>query len=279
MPAYALLGATGSTGSSILRCLLSEPPEDLQLNILVRSKSKLQNAFPNLAETAPFRIRIFEGDSTDPGALKPCLEDAVVVFMCVAQNESKRGMTLSYDTAAAIIATLKGLCKLQGDEYNPPTILQLRSASLNPPLARQVPWLVHQIVAFCLHHGYVDIKRACGLYESAAEEMLLDYIFVDPPTIHDAPGAERTGHKLISTEKQEVALSCADLGAAFCETAERRAEFRNQPVGVTATGKVKERWGVLARYLASGAKNRMLGFMAEKTPDLSIISVFSYCGM
>jgi oxidoreductase AflX len=277
MPTYALLGATGSTGSAVLRCLLSEPPQDVNLNILVRSRSKLLRAFPKLEDTAALRIRIVEGTSTDPVSLEPCLENAVVVFMCVGQNESKPGSTLCYDTATALIDTLKNLRKRQGNGYKPPTTLQLRTASLNPALARQVPHFVHKLVSFCLHYNYVDVKRTCSLYESAArEERLLHYIFVDPPTIHDGDGTQRTGHKLIATEKQEIALSYADLGAACCEIATRGAEFRNRPVGVTATGKVNETWGVLAGYLVSGAKNRILGLMEETA---SVVRLLMYCGM
>lgn len=263
MPTYALLGATGSTGSAVLRCLLSEPSEDTKLNILVRSKSKLLKAFPNLEKATALRTQIIEGSSTDPAALEDCLDDADVVFMCVGSNESKAGTSLSFDTANAIIRTLQMLRKLQGSEYKIPTIIQLRSASLNPALARQAPRLVRRAVSFCLHYNYEDIKRACALYEVAASQDLLDYIFVDPPTIHDADGITRTGYKLISTETQETALSYADLGAAICEIAAQGDELRNQPVGVTATGNVKVTWGVLAGFLARGAKNRVSGKLSE----------------
>ena len=51
----------------------------------------------------------------------------------------------------------------------------------------------------------------------------------------------------------------ADLGAAFCEVAERRAEFREQAVLVSSVGKVTETWGILAGYLSRGAKGRVWG--------------------
>jgi hypothetical protein len=35
---YAIMGATGSTGTAILRSLQANPPEDLHLNIYVRDK-------------------------------------------------------------------------------------------------------------------------------------------------------------------------------------------------------------------------------------------------
>ena len=51
----------------------------------------------------------------------------------------------------------------------------------------------------------------------------------------------------------------ADLGAAFCEVAERREEFKGQAVLVSSVGEVTETWGVLAGYLSQGAVGRVWG--------------------
>ena len=280
MPTYTLLGATGSTGSAILRYILSQTLPELQLKILVRSKQKLLQTFPGLEESKGLVVRIFEGISTERAVLERCLEDADVVFMCVAQNESRSGMSLSHDTVKAIRDTLRTLLKLKGDDYKPPTVVQLRSASLNPSLARQVPRFVHRTVSFCLHYSHVDMKRACTVYQHAAHEGLLDYIFVDPPTIHDPQGRECTGYKLISTEKQDTALSYADLGASMCELAERRADFSNQAVGVTATGTVKSNWGALGGYLLVGARSRLASLTNEAGRTLAVpLTLFLYCGL
>ena len=260
MPTYALLGATGATGSAILRCLISEPPKALTLNILVRSKAKLLSAFPRLEETSTLTVRIIEGTSTDTTALHDALEDADVVFMCVASNESTQGMSLSYDTGAAIIDSLKTPRQSGDDSYKTPIILVLRSTALNPIHAGQAPW----IISFCLHYLYADLKRASSLYESAAKETpvgLLKYMFIDPPALHGAHKPERTGHELSMTKSLSTNLSYADLGAAMCEAAERRSDFSNQGVLVSATGKVKQEWGKLLVFLSLGAKNRILAMM------------------
>lgn len=47
MPIYAILGATGGTGSAIPGCLLYSQIPELRINILARSKSKLFQAFRN----------------------------------------------------------------------------------------------------------------------------------------------------------------------------------------------------------------------------------------
>lgn len=263
MPSYALLGATGATGSSVLRHLLySGSPSDLTVNVLVRSKSKLLAAFPGLDKPRPSAratiptIRIFEGDSTNPDVLCAVLQDASLVFMCVAQNGSPMGTTLVQNTAAALIEARRREAQPRGEL----TVIQLRSASLNPVLAVQVPRFVHRIVCFCLAAGYADLRWACVLYEAAATEGLLQYVLVDPPTLHDAGGTRTTGYRLIDTtdmedrekQRQAICLSYADLGVAMCEIASRADKLHGQGVGVTATGPVRQTWVVLAGFLLQG---------------------------
>jgi oxidoreductase AflX len=261
MRTYALLGATGGTGSAILRCLLSQPPESLTLNIFVRSESKLRKSFPDLESTTAFKAKIIEGIPSDSTAMRECLKDADVVMACIASNESKRGMSLIFDTATAIIDALKWNRETRGSAYKTPTVIQLRSASLNPTLSAAAPWIARKVAGFCFHYIYEDLDRACKLFASSAADTpgLLDYIFVDPPSIHDADGTTPTGYKLILDEKQEGALSYADLGAAFCEVAERKDEFFGKGVGVTATGTVNMTWGTLQGYMATGVKSRIWG--------------------
>lgn len=262
MPTYALLGATGSTGSAILRCLLEEPPKDLTLNIFVRNKAKLTKAFPGLENTTAFSANVIEGTPSDNVALQQSLKGANVVFMCIATNESTRGMTMSYDTTTAITNALKALQQEQGaSSYTKPTILLLRSATLNETFVAHYSWFQYHAVWFALNYVYSDLDRAGKLLESSAADSpeLLEFIFVDPPSIHDPDGTTRTGHKLYTTGKGTSVLSYADLGAAFCEVAERRNEFKGQGVGVSATGHVNETWNVLFKYLSGGAKARIFG--------------------
>ncbi|KAK3046826.1 hypothetical protein LTR09_011711 [Extremus antarcticus] len=168
-------------------------------------------------------------------------------------------MSLLYDTAVAVVAALRNLRDEAGGAYKPPTVIQLRTASLNPGLSRHTPAVVTSFVKWGMHHLYTDISRACNLYQSVAvtepsdkaaqsndgASPLLKYIFADPPTIHDPDGTECTGYKLIVSGKHPPAVSYADLGAAMCELSRRREELANQAFGVIATGKPKTTWGLL----------------------------------
>lgn len=261
MSIYALLGATGSTGSAILRCLLSQPPKHLTLNVFVRSRTKLEKAFPDLTSTTVITVNIIEGTTDDAPAMRECLKGVEVVMACIGSNSSTPKMSLIYDTTVAIVDALDAHRKNQGSAYKPPVVIQLRSASLNPVFKAAHPWVTRTVASFCFYHVYDDLDRACKLLASSAAEpsRLLDYIFVDPPSIHDADGMVPTGHKLIVEGKQEQALSYADLGVAFYELAERRNEFAGKAVGVTATGAVNQTWGVLVGYMLTGAKSRIWG--------------------
>lgn len=261
MPTYALLGATGSTGSAILCRLLSYPPSSLSLNLFVRSRSKLNDKFPNLENTAPFKVTIIEGSLDDTTAMQTCLENVDVIMACIGSNYSTPAISVVYDTATSIVDALSTHRKSQGSTYRPPTIIQLRSASLNPILRANLSWIARTIALFCFHYIYQDLERACNLFISAEEKSpgLLDYIFIDPPSIHDADGTTPTGYKLILDGQQNPVLSYADLGAAFCEVAERKDEFHGRGVGVSATGTVNETWGVLVGYMAVGARGRVWG--------------------
>lgn len=260
---YALLGATGSTGKAIIRSLLKQSPEDLTLKVFVRSSSKLHNAFPDLDNNTSFKTEIIEGTPDNHLALQKCLQDAEVIFACIATNEATAGMSLAYDVAGAIINALKHNKEKSASTYKTPTILQLRSASVNTNLKPSEPFVSRHMAGFCFYHIYADIERACELFIRSAEETpgLLKYIWVDPPSIHDSEGTTATGHRLLlgNDTKQEPALMYADLGNAMCEVAERRVELEGQEVGVSATGKVNETWGVLMGYMFSGFKSRVWG--------------------
>nr|POE72080.1 averufin oxidase a [Quercus suber]POE72083.1 averufin oxidase a [Quercus suber] len=264
MPTYALLGATGGTGSAILRALLASPPANLTLNILVRNKAKLLTAFPSLEATSSFQIHIHEGSPSNSAVLYSALVNAEVIFCCIATNNSLPGTSVALDTAQAIIPALERHREEQGQSYRSPSLLLLRSASLNPTFSIRQGWLLHTIIMFCEHYIYADLERARELYQSAyarsAVPKLLVPIMVDPPAIHSPDVTQPTGHTLMLEGEQTPTLNYADLGVAFVELAQRKEEFAGLEVAVSATGKVTEDWPALSRYMFAGARGRILGW-------------------
>lgn len=217
--------------------------------------------FLDLENSASPTIHIIEGTPNNTQAMEKCLKDVDVIMACIGSNVSQAGITVSYDTAAAIVSALQSHRDSQNSTYKPPTIIQLRSASLNPILKARGPWIARVVASFCFYYVYEDVTRACNLFISSEEKSpgLLSYIFVDPPSIHDADGTTPTGVKLILDEPQNPIISYADLGVAFCEITGRRDEFHGKGVGVSATGAVNETWGVLIGYMFTGFKSRIWG--------------------
>ena len=261
MVKYALCGATGATGKAILRALIAKPPQNLDLSIYIRNKSKLLSLFPDLS-SAPFSTQIFEGYNTDTALWKQSLRDVNVIMMCIASNVSKKGESRFTDTAGAVVGALEELRREQKEEYKTPSILILRASILNE---RFNPGLGNGgFMFFCLKHLYDDMVAANKFYEAKAKEQpgLLEYIYVDPPSIHDAEGTTGpTGYRLNTEPGNEASgeLSYADLGASFVEIAERREEYKGLGVSVTSTGKTKTTWPALMSFLAQGAAGRVTG--------------------
>lgn len=265
MVKYTLCGATGGTGRSILRCLLANPPQDLELNIFLRNKKKLLGQFPDLETNPSFALNIFEGQNTDHELWKQALSGTDVIFMCIATNESKKGMSLFSDTSEAVTKALQELQSEKQQSYKTPSILILRAIPLNEkfnPGTNSPAFLF-----FALRYLYDAMIDANKIYETRVKEYpgLLDIIYVDPPAIHDENGTTCTGYRLDVEpyNEQDSAgghnLSYADLGAAYCEIALRRKEFVGQGVAVTATGPVKTTWGSNMYFLAGGILGRFWG--------------------
>lgn len=263
MPTHALLGATGASGSAVLRCYLESPLQDLNLNVFVRSKAKLVKAFPDLESTSSPRITIVEAPITDSQALQSCLRGAEVIHSCIATNDAKPGNRVSQDIAQALVNALTSIRQEEkGRNYNKPAVIIIRAAPLNPDLSGHMPALLYRWLWFVLYHVYSDLEKASKIYADSAAD-LLEYIFVDAPALFDAEGVERTGHRLLAEGDSDAAASAginyADLGAAFVEIAQRKEEFAGKGVGVSATGAVREQWGVLLGYQMAGLKTRIWG--------------------
>ncbi|KAK0302863.1 hypothetical protein LTR82_017729 [Friedmanniomyces endolithicus] len=251
MPTHALLGATGSTGAAVLHYLLGNQPDDLRINIFVRNKAKLLSAFPQLENTQE-QVHVYAAPLTDHNTLVECLRGAGIIYNCIADNRSKRGMDIAQMGAAAIIEALQ---ELQSESLAPPSVLVNRTMAYNTTIVDDMSAFERSLAMFVLYYPYTDIKKAELMYRHEAEQRtpLLNYILMDGPTLHDSVSMERTGHRLVlSREKVGKELNYADFGAAWVEAASREMELRNREVAVVSTGKVRTQYSVLLGYMWQG---------------------------
>ncbi|KAF3041357.1 hypothetical protein E8E12_008206 [Didymella heteroderae] len=221
MSAYAILGATGQVGGSILQALGEDTAK--RINVLVRSRSKLEKSYPPVVSNN--NIHVFEGSISDIPTLASCLKETHAVFLCVAVTDNKPGLTVSVDAAQAVIKALQSL-QARDRFFKPPRLVVLSSASLDTKFWRTVPNFVHSVMYAANSHIYDDLAHAEVFLRQ--HEDWLDMTFVMPGGLsHDV----QQGHEL-STERQQTFISFLDLAAGMIEVADADARWSGKHVSV-----------------------------------------------
>ena len=234
MPTYAILGATGSTGSSLLRYLLERPLPNsitpLKINVYARSLSKI----PASHRSSP-NIHFFTGDLS-ASTLQLCLKDADIIFQCLAQNNSEPGCSIAQRAAHAIVEALESIqwdtsSSADGGEkekFKCPVVVFLSSATINPIFAAEVPRLLHWVLERGNYHVYADLRKAFAYLEEQAPWIPL--IRVEPGAlVRDIP----RGFKLCehSLDSPTPFLSYDDLSRAMVTIVERKDSGTERWIG------------------------------------------------
>ncbi|KAK0279173.1 hypothetical protein LTR35_008908 [Friedmanniomyces endolithicus] len=236
MASFAVLGATGSTGSSITKVLLQQ--EKVSIHVLVRSKAKLFETIPGI-ESDP-RLQVFEGNIVNIDVLTECIRGTKAVFLAVAINDNMSGCTIAMDTARSVVAALERL-KQEKPDYELPRLVILSSASLSDHLMRDFPKLAHAAMLTAASYIYQDL-RVAEKFLRAQEHWGVKSVFIKPGgLVHD----DQKGHEL-SVDKQQTFLSFLDLAAGMVEAAQAEdGRWDMKDVSVVPTAKdVKIEWRV-----------------------------------
>ncbi|CAO2650097.1 Nn.00g013890.m01.CDS01 [Neocucurbitaria sp. VM-36] len=209
MSAYAILGATGNTGLSLLQLLGASPNNTI--HVLVRSRAKLENLYPSLSSNS--NIKVFESSISDTDTLSNCLANTKAVFLTVAVTENIPGCTISQDTAHAIVSALQKL-KAEEQAFKPPRLIILSSASCDDKFWIGVPSLVHSFMWAANANIYTDLVKA-EAYLREQEDWLSSTFVMPGGLTHDV----QKGHEL-STREQQTFISFLDLAAGMIEVAD-----------------------------------------------------------
>lgn len=238
MATYAVLGATGNCGQSLLTVL---GDRSANINCFVRSKKKLEGMSPEIASRS--NVNIFEGsisgsDEEVPG-LTACLKGTHAAFLAVAATLNTPGCSIAQDTARSVVASLRKL-KEQDSLAKLPRLVILSSASTSEQFSKDLP----PIARWVLHTGASNIYADLELAEKylRSESDLVSTTFVKPGgMVHDA----QKGHEL-STERQQTFLGWLDLAAGMMEIADSEGDtWAMKEVSVVPTAKdVKIEWRV-----------------------------------
>lgn len=231
MPTYAILGATGATGQSLLSHLLSPSSSSsskTHIKAYVRSRSRLEKLSPALCTHE--NLQIFEGALSDIPLLANCIANTSAVFAVLGSNVSSPGVRIAQDSAQSVVAAL---CHLRARDpgVKLPRVLFLSSASLNPRIKKDMPRFASKILKVSLSHAYKDLRLAEDYLR--LHTTWLNVVFIQPGGLTEDVAK---GYRL-SVDETHGFISYQDLAAGMVEVAERDgAGFDWMGVAVVPTG-------------------------------------------
>lgn len=229
MPTYAILGATGQIGGSVLSVLQKDP--NAKIRTFVRSRDKLIKQNPSLADNKA--VEIHEGQISDIPALARCIAPCSAVLSCIASSQNTPGCSIAIDTAHSVIAAL---ATIRGSDANStlPRIVVISSATVNEFWWRGRPRFAQYMVHSGMRHVYNDIENAQNFYK--LNQSWMRATFVQPGgLVHD----KQVGHE-VSTDHEHTFLSFLDLAAGMIDVAAHDSdEWEWKAVSVVPKGETK----------------------------------------
>ena len=227
MATYAILGATGNTGSALIQNLLKTP--SCKINAYCRNKKKLLNKLPEVVENK--RVQIFEGSIDDVDLHVSCLRGCKAVFLVITSNDNIPGFRGGQDSAQSVISALQKIRGESGPETPLPKIVLLSSATIDDKLAHKMPKWFRPVMLTAASHIYDDLRVAERLLR--AQQDWVKTIFIKPGGL--AVDKQR-GDKLTLVEEESF-ISFLDLAAAMIEAADDQDGYYDMKnVSVNNTG-------------------------------------------
>jgi putative NADH-flavin reductase len=211
---YAILGATGNCGSSLIKVLLQSP--DTKIHAYCRNKAKLTRLLPD--EVQNKRVQVFEGAINDVNLLIDCLRGCRAVFLVASMNDNMPGCRVGQDSAHGVIDALNKIKAENNPSPKLPKIVVLSSATIDEHLSRSMPKWFHPIMIRAGSFVYEDLRVQERILRE--QQDWLTTIFIKPGGL--AVDKSR-GHRL-DFDKQESFIAYLDLAAAMVEAADDTAD-------------------------------------------------------
>ncbi|KAL2859779.1 uncharacterized protein BJX67DRAFT_387296 [Aspergillus lucknowensis] len=227
MPTYAILGATGNTGTALIQNILRTPSS--RVNAYCRNKAKLLRLLPDLDLAANKSVDIYEGSITDLALIHACIRNTSAVFLVATTNDNIPGCRISQDSVRTVLDALQKI-RTEEPDLPLPKLVLLSSATIDPHLGRKMPGWFKPIMKTAASHVYKDLIEAERLMR--ANEAWVTSIFIKPGGL--SVDIQR-GHKL-DFDEQESFISYLDLAAAMLEAADEGAGlYDGRNINLTAS--------------------------------------------
>lgn len=244
MSGYAILGATGQVGGSVLKALLersnsqSKENPNQSIRVLVRSQAKFEKQLqrPNFSSLDHSSVEVVESaDISKVDKLVECIANTRAVFLCVAAVNNQPGCSVSQDAVNAVISALRHIHDDPQYRGKLPRLVILSSAEAEevPHLSANIPWPMRSVLFSANSNIYNDLIAAEKILRK--ERDWIDFTIVKPGGLS---WDVAKGHKL-SFDEQQTFISYADMVNGMIEVADEessRYEGRNVSVLVPSGG-------------------------------------------
>lgn len=208
MATYAVFGATGNCGRSLIEVLFQDP--NTRINAYCRNSAKLTSSMPEAVKTN--RMQIFAGQINDVEVFTECIRGCKAVFLTVSTNNNMPGCRVSQDMTVTLLSALKQL-KAEVDGKIPKVVV-LSSASLEEKFCRELPRWFHWVIVRANSYVYEDLRVQERMLR--AQQDWVSSVFIKPGGLVID---KQRGHKL-DLVNQETFISYLDLAAAMVEAAD-----------------------------------------------------------
>jgi putative NADH-flavin reductase len=207
---YAILGATGNTGTSLIKVLLAQHPE-AHIHAYCRNKTKLFRLLPDAADDK--RMVVFEGDMLDVELLANCVRGTKAIFHAVSTNTNIPNLSVGQDSCAALVQALEQIKAADADAVIPRLVL-LSSCSGTDALCTNLNGVFRSLLRMSESNIYGDLAKAEALLRS--REDLVKTVYIKPGGLSlDV----QSGHQLV-TDRQETFISYLTLAGGMVEAAD-----------------------------------------------------------
>lgn len=228
--------------------------DNVTLNIYVRSRNKLINAHPFLADPDS-RHKIFSGDLTSSELIASCIANTDAIFSVVGTNSNNPYNHLAENSARVIIDAMTTLRKSARAEHpcKVPTVVFVTSAGMtsDPNVRANFSSFLHLMLNRVGKYVYLDFKRAVALFQEPGNAWI-PVVFICAPGLMLGPSQGPVSITTNIPKKAPIWITYTDLARAMILASEQHDKWTGKDVAVVGTKEPSIDYSVMMYYFVTG---------------------------